>query len=192
MNEVQIGRFYTGARKFKQLIGVFPDGTQIWGGPYTVTQFVLALVVAVVGFGSRSIGLWGGNLIIDAFYVIVVAAAAGFGVGKLPVSRRSLVHMTSSVFDLLLVDSTGYWKGQKIPTHLVPPKKPANTQKREQTEEQPAAAALEDSLSAATTENHGGGLARIRAAIAANDLEGSYDETTRSPISSTPDVDLAD
>ena len=167
MNEVQIGRFYTGARKFKQLIGVFPDGTQIWGGPYTVTQFVLALVVALVGFGSRSIGLWGGNLIIDAFYVIVVAAAVGFGVGKLPVSRRSLVHMTSSVLDLLLVASPATGRARKCQPIWCRRRIRRNSQKHEQATAQPTAAPVEETFLPATAENYGGRLARICAATTA-------------------------
>lgn len=164
MAEVQVGRFFTAARKFKQLIGVMPDGTQIWGGPYTITQFVVALVTGGFCLLTRSLGLWGGNLIADGLVIVVIAAGSGFLVGKLPVARRSLIHATISVLDLLMVEPTGYWRGKKLPAHLVPPK----PDKAESAADRAAEAAVPGTVApaapaAAPQAPYGGGLARIRA-----------------------------
>lgn len=159
MAEVQVGRFYTAARKFKQLIGVLPDGTQIIGGPYTITQFVVALVVGGVLLLTRYLGLWGGNLIADGLFIVIAAVGAGFLVGKLPVARRSLIHAATSALDLLMVESTGYWRGRKMPAHLVPPKPQKASRANVSTIEATV-------TSAAAIEPHtgyDGGLARIRA-----------------------------
>ena len=170
MNEVKVGRFFTSARKFKQLIGTMPDGTSIWGGPYTVTQCLVALVVAAFGFVLRALGLWGGNFLVDTFVIAVFACAAGFGVGKLPAARRSLVHMFTSCLDLFFVDAGGYWRGKPLPSHLVPAKtkaRPETTVKPTELVDQFAGAledALREDLAQPETASAGnGGLARIRA-----------------------------
>lgn len=161
MAEVQVGRFYTAARKFKQLIGVMPDGTQIWGGPYTITQFVVALVAGGLSLLTRSLGLWGGNLIADGLIIVTIAAGAGFLVGKLPVARRSLIHATISALDLLMVEQAGYWRGKKLPAHLVAPK-PTKTNQAPAEPTEAAVPAAAASVGAAAT-RYDGGLARIRA-----------------------------
>ena len=161
MAEVQVGRFYTAARKFKQLIGVLPDGTQLAGGPYTVTQFVVALVVGGAGLLTRSMGLWGGNFIVDGLLIVAVGAGAGFLVGKLPVARRSLIHASYSVFELLMGEPAGYWRGKKLPAHLVPAKPRKTVQVEERAEE--AAATNAAASGAAPAGGYSGGLARIRA-----------------------------
>jgi hypothetical protein len=174
VNETQVGRFYTAARKFKQLIGVFPDGTQIWGGPYSVTQVVVAVLAAGAGFGSRALGFWGGNFLGDSALIIVIAAGVGFGVGKLPVSRRSLIHMSTSVTDLLMVDPGGYWRGKPVPSHLVKAKparqakpKPHSGPRAAGTSPTQAAAIQQSKVADAVNASTGGGLARIRAVTTA-------------------------
>lgn len=167
MSEVKVGRFFTSARKFKQLIGVMPDGTSIPGGPYTVTQFVVALVVGAFGFLFRALGLWGGNFLVDTFVIAIFAAAAGYGVGKMPVARRSLVHMFTSCLDLFFVDAGGYWRGEPLPSHLVP----AKTKTRPKTTVNPelaeaSAGSLHENLT--ESEARSGGLARIRAVTTSN------------------------
>lgn len=175
MSEVKVGRFFTSARKFKQLIGVMPDGTSIPGGPYTVTQFVVALVVGAVGFLFRALGLWGGNFLVDTFVIAVFAAAAGYGVGKLPVARRSLVHMFTSCLDLFFVDAGGYWRGKPLPSRLVP----AKTKTRPEVTVTPTElvkvvhgavndALREDLAEPETVSAKSGGLARIRAVTTSN------------------------
>ena len=165
MSEVKVGRFFTSARKFKQLIGVMPDGTSIPGGPYTVTQFVVALVVGAFGFVLRALGLWGGNFLVDTFVIAVFACAAGYGVGKLPVARRSLVHMFTSCLDLFFVDAGGYWRGKPLPSHLVPAKTKARPVKSTELVDQFAVqnALREDIAEPETASAGNGGLARIRA-----------------------------
>jgi len=62
--QTEVARFYTRSRKFPRLIGRLHDGTKIPGGPYTVTQAIVAAVVLALGLVTR--GLWGtGTILVD-------------------------------------------------------------------------------------------------------------------------------
>ena len=94
------GRFYTSARRFKQVLGSLPDGTKIPGGPYTYTQIGVMLGTLVLGWLTR--GVWGsGSAIGDLIILIAIAVGAGFVVAKLPTSRRSPLRLLGSTFALL-------------------------------------------------------------------------------------------
>lgn len=111
-----VGKFYTSARKFKQLIGQLPDGTMIPGGPYTLTQFVPALIIIVL-FGIK-IWIFGlgsfTSLLIQSIIVITISAVTVIGLGKLPPTRRSIFHLASTTPALIYSDPNGYWVGKPI------------------------------------------------------------------------------
>lgn len=119
MNEepkILVGRFYTAARKFKQLIGQLPDGTVIPGGPYTLTQFVPAMTIILLAalkfwlFGFPGF-LW---TLLQIMVVLLVAGASIFILGKVPPTRRSLFHLASTYPALIFSSKSGYWNGQAI------------------------------------------------------------------------------
>lgn len=119
MNEepkILVGRFYTAARKFNQLIGRLPDGTVIRGGPYTITQLVPAVTIIFLAalkfwiFGFPGV-LWA---FIQIVVVLLVAGASIFILGKVPPTRRSLFHLASTYPALIFSSKTGYWNGQAI------------------------------------------------------------------------------
>ncbi len=81
-------KWFTGARKFPQLIGRTPDGTKLWGGPYTITQVVLFVVGAIVLWNTT--WLWARfsftwNLIVGPGALVALVWAAG----KLPFGMRN-------------------------------------------------------------------------------------------------------
>lgn len=89
-NEQRSAKWFTSARKFPQLIGRTPDGTQLWGGPYTITQLVVGAMVAVLLWLTP--GLWAqfglaGNIVVGPAILIGAVVAAG----KLPFGMRNPV-----------------------------------------------------------------------------------------------------
>lgn len=61
--EREVARFYTRSRKFPRMVGRLPEGTRIWGGPYTFTQLGLGLVAIFVALATRGVWSWGSVLI---------------------------------------------------------------------------------------------------------------------------------
>lgn len=81
-------KWFTGARKFPQLIGRTPDGGKLPGGPYTITQVVVAVVGAVVL--GNTVGFWArfsfvGNLVVGPGVLIALVWA----IGKIPFDKRN-------------------------------------------------------------------------------------------------------
>lgn len=123
---VQVGRFYTAARKFQQLIGVTPGpaGEAIPGGPYTLTQFIAGFVTVVVGFITRP--LWTQDIITDVLFIVGAAVGITYGLGRMPGSRRSIINLINCSVALFFRPRTGKYRGQKLPATYskTKPKKP--------------------------------------------------------------------
>lgn len=104
--ETMVGRFYTSARKFKRRLGALPDGSKIWGGPYTYTQFGVMGTVAALGYLTH--GIWGSsNILIETIIVVLIAYGAGLVAGKAPEGKRSILSIFSSVLTLALHPGEG-------------------------------------------------------------------------------------
>lgn len=100
------GKFYTSSRSFKQVIGAFPDGTKIWGGPYTIDQFVVMLIAMMLGWSTRQ--MWGSDSALGDFITLVIVAyGVGYLVGKLPRTRRKVLGLLSSTTGLLTHPGAG-------------------------------------------------------------------------------------
>ncbi|MBG6184735.1 hypothetical protein IWX65_002713 [Arthrobacter sp. CAN_A214] len=112
-NHVQTGRFYTAARKFQQLIGVTPAGETIPGGPYTVTQFIVGIVVLVLGFISRP--LWSQGALTDVLFIAAAVVGITYAVGRMPGSRRSIINLINCWITLMSRPRTGTYRGRKLP-----------------------------------------------------------------------------
>lgn len=109
-----IGRFYTAARRFKQVLGSLPDGTKIPGGPYTYGQVGILAGVLIVGWITR--GIWGsGSVIGDFIILLAVAVGATILAGKLPGSRRKATGIMGSIWALLFhAGPGGHYKGRPL------------------------------------------------------------------------------
>lgn len=121
MNEqgsADVVKWYTRARKFPQLIGKTPDGTRIWGGPYTVTQAVAAGGLAFVLYNTM--GLWGqfgflGNLFVFITAVVVVVKV----LGQIPLGSRNPLLMAAGLSRAFTAPTTGRLGGR--PVRIKPP-----------------------------------------------------------------------
>lgn len=81
----ELARFYTRSRKFPRMVGRLPEGTRIWGGPYTFTQLAVAIVSMIAGGVTR--GLWStGSLVIDLSVIAGTAWALTFAARVIPAS----------------------------------------------------------------------------------------------------------
>lgn len=115
---IKVGKFYTSARKFKQLIGQLPDGTTIPGGPYTLTQFVPSIVLLIPYALKIKFFGWGSltAAVMETLLVLGICALSIFALGQLPPTRRSLFHIITTYPNLILSDKNGYWKGNPLPS----------------------------------------------------------------------------
>lgn len=87
-------KWFTSARKFPQLIGRTPDGSRLPGGPYTITQVVVAGVTGVLLWNTT--WLWArfglaGNLVVGPSLLFAAVWAAG----KIPFDMRNPLVVAS-------------------------------------------------------------------------------------------------
>ncbi|MFH8253045.1 hypothetical protein ACH3VR_21945 [Microbacterium sp. B2969] len=116
--QTEVARFYTRSRKFPRLIGRLHDGTKIPGGPYTVTQGVVAAVLLVLGLVTR--GLWGtGTILVDIPIVLLVAWGGAWGAGRLPATRRNVASIVLGAFGAVFSPAFGKYQEQTV--RLRPP-----------------------------------------------------------------------
>lgn len=106
-------RWYTRARKFPQLLGRTPDGTRLWGGPYTVTQAIGGGLVLVVGV--KTMGLWGSfGLVGNALVLLGAAAGTVFFLGRIPLGARSPVAVAAGLARAVSAPATGRLGGKAV------------------------------------------------------------------------------
>lgn len=108
------GKFFTASRSVKQLLGALPDGTVIWGGPYTLTQFSVGALVLVAALITRG-RFWGGPLVLDILYIAAATYGAVWVTGKIPSSRRSVVNIGNCCWELLFAPVTGRYRNREVP-----------------------------------------------------------------------------
>jgi hypothetical protein len=76
----EVIRNYKAARRFPQVVGRFPDGKRIPGGPYTVVQVVGFFAVLGLLYLTRSVWMVfgvGANLVVAAAPLLVVVFVLG-------------------------------------------------------------------------------------------------------------------
>lgn len=116
--QTEVARFYTRSRKFPRLIGRLHDGTKIPGGPYTVTQAIVAAVLLALGLVTR--GLWGtGTILVDIPIVLLVAWGGAWGAGRLPATRRNIGSILLGAVGAMFRPAAGKYREQTV--KLSPP-----------------------------------------------------------------------
>ncbi|WP_337007254.1 hypothetical protein [Microbacterium sp. LB12] len=111
--QTEVARFYTRSRKFPRLIGRLHDGTKIPGGPYTVTQGIVAAVLLALGLVTR--GLWGmGTILVDIPIVLLVAWGGAWGAGRLPTTRRNVASLVLGAFGAVFSPAAGKYQEQTV------------------------------------------------------------------------------
>lgn len=96
---------FTRARRFPQLIGRSPDGAQIPFGPYTTTQFVVAVVVGGLLYITRMMWL-GDDIMWNVGVFVVVEVVAIFVAGKLSFIGRSPMSVMQGLVKILTAPTT--------------------------------------------------------------------------------------
>lgn len=109
----EVVKWYTRARRFPQLIGKTPDGARIWGGPYTYTQVIGAVVVLVVG--TKTVGIWGQfGLVGNALTLLGVAYGITVALGRMPIGSRNPLSVGTGLVRALSSPSAGNLGGRPI------------------------------------------------------------------------------
>ncbi|WP_432573385.1 hypothetical protein [Kineococcus sp. SYSU DK005] len=110
----RITRFYTLARRFPTLIGRLPNGSELPYGPYTVGQFVTAVVLLVGGYWT--LPLWGGQrgLLVNAPLLLGVTAGAVMFLRKVPWRGRGPVPILRGAFSSY-GSAQGTYRGKALP-----------------------------------------------------------------------------
>lgn len=113
--ERNVVRFFTGARRIPLLIGKFPQGGRIPGGPYRLSQLFVGSIVLVAGWNLRFV--WGplvGSPLVQIIALLVAAAGATFAAGRLPATRRRLPDLAMGAVTATTVSSVGSYKGRPV------------------------------------------------------------------------------
>lgn len=114
----EVARFYTRIRKIRTLFGRFPDGTKLWGGPYSGTQVVVAVLALIIALPTRD--LWGfGMILLDLPASVAIAWGGAYLAGFIPITRRSPGSVVMGFTHAINSKSAGRYKGQAV--RLRPP-----------------------------------------------------------------------
>lgn len=108
----RIARFYTSARRIPILLGKWPNGGRIPGGPYRIVQLVVGSLVFVTGWNTR--WLWGGSQIplAQLFTLVLVSAAATWLSGRIPSTKRKLPNLLIDSVAALTAPGHGTYRGR--------------------------------------------------------------------------------
>lgn len=114
-DERLVGRSYTRARKHRMVIGHFPGGGRLWGGPYTVPQLIVMTVSFILLMVFRP--LWAHfGMIVNVLVAVLVPYALALAVRRIHVDSRSPLAVVGSVFGLLAAPTEGRIGGKSLKT----------------------------------------------------------------------------
>lgn len=111
--EPLIGRCYTKARRHQNVVGTWPGGGRIWGGPYTWPQILVA--AAALAVLLLTAGLWAHHGLLDALPLLGVPYALALLVGRIHVDGRNPFAVAASVLGLAFAGSSGRMDGRPVP-----------------------------------------------------------------------------
>ncbi|MGO2045754.1 MAG: hypothetical protein ACTH2X_00785 [Brachybacterium tyrofermentans] len=114
-------RFYTQARKIPYMLGKIGD-IRLWGGPYTLTQGVVAFVVAWIG--QATMPMWAGGMITIVAWIPVMLAAivCGYVAGRIPFKGRNPLMLLWGLIGYASAPSWGSQAGVRMrlgPSHKI-------------------------------------------------------------------------
>ncbi|MFI0155907.1 hypothetical protein [Streptomyces lydicus] len=110
--EALIGRCFTKARKHTLVVGHWPGGGRIWGGPYTVPQIIVAAATFAAAFLTR--GLWAHHGLVDVLPLIGVPYALALVVGRIHVDGRNPLSVAVSALGLAADGGSGRMDGRPV------------------------------------------------------------------------------
>lgn len=106
-----VGRCYTKARRHRLVIGQV-DGHRLWGGPYTVPQFVT--MGAVLGLMLLSRSLWAHFGLLNVVPLVAVPYAAAFSVRQFHIDGRNPFAAAVSTAGLAFAGHGGRLGGRPL------------------------------------------------------------------------------
>lgn len=111
--QVEVVKWYTRARRFPRLVGRTHTGGKIWGGPYTITQVVGAVVVVITMLNTTS--LWArGTVFTNVAILAGITYAVVFALGKMPPDARNPLSVLAGAAGALLTPGQGRQGGQPL------------------------------------------------------------------------------
>lgn len=119
VEELEVARFYTRSRRFPKMVGRLPDGTRIWGGPYTPVQFLAGGVVLLGALITRSWWGFDGSLLFDLPVAVGMAWGAAYLTGRIPVTKRNLLSIIGGAITAVRAPRAGRYRA--APIRLRPP-----------------------------------------------------------------------
>lgn len=111
--DVLVGRCYTRARRHPLVIGRWPGGGVLWGGPYSVPQLVVMAGSFVALLLFRPVWAHFG-FVLNVLLAFGVPYALGLTVRRLNVDGRNPLVAVGSVLGLLAAPSTGRLGGRPV------------------------------------------------------------------------------
>lgn len=113
MEEQSVVRFYTQARKIPYLLGKIGD-FKLPGGPYTLTQGVVAFIVAWIG--KATMPMWAGGMITIVAWipVLLIALACGYIAGRIPFKGRNPLMLLWGLVGYATAPSWGTQAGRPV------------------------------------------------------------------------------
>ena len=108
----EVSRFYTASRRIPTMIGRLPDGSRIWGGPYTVSQVVIGLIVMVVALMTRP--LWSIGGLLDLVAILGTGYGACYLARYIPQSKFNLFVVGSVAARAFISPVQGRLKGRRF------------------------------------------------------------------------------
>ncbi|WP_188726374.1 hypothetical protein [Pseudoclavibacter endophyticus] len=95
------------------MIGRLPEGTRLWGGPYTFTQ--LGVAGAVLSIAAATRAAWStGSIVIDLLIITGVVWGAAFAARMLPTSRLNPGIVVLSALTCALAPRLGTYRGRPV------------------------------------------------------------------------------
>ena len=111
--QVEVVKWYTRARRFPRLVGRTHTGGKIWGGPYTITQVVGAVVVVIAMLNTTS--LWArGTVFTNVALLAGITYAVVFALGKMPPDARNPLSVLAGAAGALLTPGQGRQGGRPL------------------------------------------------------------------------------
>ncbi len=108
-----IGRCYTKARQHQSVVGTWPGGGRIWGGPYTWPQIIVA--AATLAVLLLTAGVWAHHGLLDALPLLGVPYTLALVVGRVHVDGRNPFAVAASVLGLAVSGPSGRMDGRPVP-----------------------------------------------------------------------------
>ena len=118
----ETGRFYSSIRRIPTTLHRLPDGTRLWGGPYTLVQGAGAAAVLALLWSFR--GVWGTQtLIVDVVISLGWAAAAVWALRYAPDNIHELIMLFTGAINAWSKPKNGQYEGVKFELTR-PPRQP--------------------------------------------------------------------